>query len=281
MNKNLLGIDFEDWYHPQLVQPYVKSIKHEPKIFQGLEKIIELLRKTDTTATFFMVGELLEHTPTMLDLILDNDHEIAFHTMTHTNLNNLNKEKFLVELDDFAKITNGKSIGFRAPTFSINPNTSWVIDALIEKNYSYDSSIVPVKTQLYGFSNCQKSPFKISSSSLTQNDSNAKLLEFPLAVGTFFTKKIPISGGFYLRVLPLKNSISSIKNYESQNIPATIYVHSWELTPEYIPKFHLPMKENFITFHNIKKTFSRLETILRTFKFCSVEKYMKNNHDNS
>ena len=89
MNKNLLGIDFEDWYHPQFVKPFVNDLKHEPKIFQGLEKILELLRKTETSATFFMVGELLEHMPSMLDSILDNDHEIAFHTQTHSNLNEL------------------------------------------------------------------------------------------------------------------------------------------------------------------------------------------------
>ena len=82
---NLIGIDFEDWYHPQFVQPFVKNLKHEPKMFQGLEKIIDLLRKTDTTATFFIVGELLEQTPEILDQILDNGHEIAFHTMFHSD----------------------------------------------------------------------------------------------------------------------------------------------------------------------------------------------------
>ena len=92
---NLIGIDFEDWYHPQFVQPFVKDLDHEPKMFHGLEKIIELLRKTETFATFFMVGELLEHHPPMLDMILENGHEIAFHTMKHSNLNELTKEKFL------------------------------------------------------------------------------------------------------------------------------------------------------------------------------------------
>jgi peptidoglycan/xylan/chitin deacetylase (PgdA/CDA1 family) len=223
-----------------------------------------------------MVGELLEHNPEMLDLIIGNGHEIGFHTMTHSILNNLSKEKFIQELDSFEKLTNGKSNGFRAPTFSLNYNTSWAIDALVKKNYLYDSSIVPVKTQLYGFSNSQKSPYKISSSSLTKNDPNGKLLEFPLAVGSFLTKKIP-SGGFYLRSLPLKNSLLSIKDYEKQNLPATIYVHSWELTPEFIPAINLPLKENFITFYNIKKTFSKLETILKSFKFGSFANYIKTN----
>tara|TARA_B100000029_G_scaffold318156_1_gene310567 strand:- start:7721 stop:8560 length:840 start_codon:yes stop_codon:yes gene_type:complete len=278
MNLNLLGIDFEEWYHPQLVKPYVKSIKHEPEIIKGIEKIIELLQKNNTSATFFMVGELLEEKPEILDIILENGHEIAFHTMTHSNLNEITKEKFLRELDTFSDITNGKSKGFRAPTFSLNESTSWVIDALLEKNYVYDSSVVPVKTQLYGFSNCELKPYKISSESLTQNDPNGKLLEFPLMIGKFFSKMMPSGGGFYLRFLPLKNSLKSILNYEKNNNPATIYVHSWELTPEYMPKIKLPVKEKFVTFHNIKKTYSRLDQILREFEFTSFEKYLKKNN---
>ena len=274
---NLIGIDFEDWYHPQFVQPFVKNLKHEPKMFQGLEKIIELLRKADTTATFFVVGELLERTPTILDIILDNEHEIAFHTMTHSNLNYLSKEKFLNELDSFEKITGGRSEGFRAPTFSINQNTSWAIDALLKKNYRYDSSIMPVKTSLYGFADCQKSPFKISNSSLTRDDPTGKLIEFPLCIGKFLGKTYPAAGGFYLRFLPLKVSLNAIKNYEEQNIPATIYIHSWELTPEFIPEFELPIKEKFVTFHNIKNTYSRIEKILQDFKFSSFKDYLDNN----
>ena len=276
MSKNLLGIDFEDWYHPQIIQPYVKNLKHESVMFQGLEKIIELLRKTETYATFFMVGELLEHQPSMLDIITENGHEIGFHTMKHSNLNDLSKESFVDELEHFKKLSGGKSNGFRAPTFSINPNTSWVIDALVEKNYLYDSSIMPVKTKLYGFTSCQESPYKISHSSLTQNDPQGKLLEFPLCIGKFFGKSSPMAGGFYLRFLPLKSSLNAIQNYENQQIPATIYVHSWELTPEFFPKIKLPIKEKFITFHNIKNTFSRLEKILSKYKFSSFENFLKN-----
>ena len=43
---NILGIDFEEWYHPQLVQPFIKNLKHEPKIIEGITKILELLRKS-------------------------------------------------------------------------------------------------------------------------------------------------------------------------------------------------------------------------------------------
>ena len=56
---NFLGIDFEDWYHPQLIQKYLKKDDHEPRMFKGIDKIIEMLRKTETTATFFVVGKIL------------------------------------------------------------------------------------------------------------------------------------------------------------------------------------------------------------------------------
>ena len=48
-----------------------------------------------------MVGELLKHKPDILDLIFENGHEIAFHTMKHSNLNELTKENFMEELDKF------------------------------------------------------------------------------------------------------------------------------------------------------------------------------------
>ena len=137
---------------------------------------------------------------------------------------------------------------------------------------------MPVKTDLYGFSDCQKSPFKISNSSLTKDDHTGKLIEFPLCVGKFLRKTYPAAGGFYLRFLPLSVSLNAIKHYEEQNIPATIYIHSWELTPEFIPKIELPFKEKFVTFHNIKNTYSRMEEILQKFSFSSVKDFLDNDN---
>ena len=153
---NLLGIDFEEWYHPELIQPYIKNQKTTPKIIAGIDKILNLLRKNDALATFFVVGELLEHTPELLDKIIDNGHEIGFHTMHHDRLDSPGyKEKFRDEIKKFAELTNHKSHGFRAPTFSLNNNSSWAIDILAENNYMYDSSVVPAKTSLYGLPNAQ------------------------------------------------------------------------------------------------------------------------------
>ena len=36
---NVLGIDFEEWYHPELVKPYVQNEKKELKIVEISIKI--------------------------------------------------------------------------------------------------------------------------------------------------------------------------------------------------------------------------------------------------
>jgi len=271
---NILGIDFEDWFHPELIQRSLTTEKKIPKVIQGIEQILDLLRKNDTLATFFVVGELLEYKPELIDNILSNGHEIGFHTMHHKKLDLMSSTEFSDELSIFAKLTNNRSKGFRAPTFSLNYSSNWAIDILEKHGYTYDSSIVPAKTSMYGFSDAEIKPYKISSDSLEHHDPNGKLFEFPLLVTNFLGKKIPAAGGFYLRTLPMKIIKKAIKNYESKQIPATFYVHSWELTPEFMPKISLPFKDSFITYHNIQKTYKKLDSLLHDFKFTSFQNFM-------
>ena len=245
-------------------------------MFKGLDKIIDMLRKTETFATFFVVGKVLESNPEIFDKIIENGHEIAFHTMNHDRIDNTEfKDGFTDEVREFAKLTNKKSKGFRAPTFSLNQNSSWIIDALVDADYLYDSSVVPAKTDLYGIPNAETKPYKISSNSLEKEDPKGKLIEFPILVTNFLGKKTPAGGGFYLRFLPTKIIMNAIKKYEKQEIPATFYIHSWELTPELMPKISLPFKENFITFHNIDKSYQKMENILEQFEFTSFEKFFQ------
>ena len=272
---NLLGIDFEDWYHPELVQKYVKDKKHEPRMFKGIDKILDMLRNNDTLATFFVVGELLESNPEIFDKIIENDHEIAFHTMYHTRIDSPDfKQSFPKEIAKFSELTNKKSKGFRAPTFSLNETSSWIIDSLSKFDYIYDSSVVPAKTDLYGLPNAQHGPYRISSDLLENDNTDSKLIEFPLLVTKFLGKKIPAAGGFYLRTLPMRVIKNAIGQYEKQGIPASFYIHSWELTPEHMPKIELPFKENFTTYHNINKAYNRMDELLKQFEFTSFSNYI-------
>ena len=72
---------------------------------------------------------------------------------------------------------------------------------------------------------------------------------------------------------------NAIKNYEKQRIPASFYIHSWELTPEYMPKIELPYKENFVTYHNINKAYKRMSELLKEFEFTSFSDYISEGVD--
>ncbi|MEM3062283.1 MAG: polysaccharide deacetylase family protein [Nitrososphaerota archaeon] len=272
---NILGIDFEDWYHPKLIQNHLGDKKKVPIVINGIDKIIDWLRKTDTNATFFVVGELLEFKPEILDKILAGGHEIGFHTMHHTGLDTpFYREKFQEELERFNRLTSGKSKGFRAPTFSLDFSTAWAIDMLESSGYIYDSSIIPVKSYLYGIPNGELAPYRIKSDRLDRDSPDGKIIEFPLLTTTIFGKRIPAAGGFYVRTLPIGWIYNAISKYEKDGIPATMYIHSWELLPELMPKVDLPFKEKFITYHNIKKAFSRMDHLLKEFNFTSFARYI-------
>ena len=274
---NILGIDFEDWFHPELIQKYISKENNEPRVVEGINKIIELLRKNETKATFFVVGELLEFKPELLDIILENEHEIAFHTMDHARIDLPNRrEQFQDEIKQFDKLTGGRSKGFRAPSFSLNSNSSWLIDVLEENNYEYDSSVVPVKTSMYGMPNAERKPYKISRNFLEGDSIGGKIIEFPLLVTKFLGKKIPAGGGFYLSTLPLRVIENAIKSYEKEKIPGVFYIHSWELTPEFMPRINLSKKDNFITYHNINKAYNKMEDLLKKYEFTSFEIFLQN-----
>jgi polysaccharide deacetylase family protein (PEP-CTERM system associated) len=275
---NLLGIDFEDWFHPELIQRHISGLDRTPTVVNGIDKIIEWLRKNETSATFFVVGELLESKPELLDKIISNGHEIAFHTMYHSRVDSINfKEKFTEEIKLFEKMTSKKSKGFRAPSFSLNQSSSWIIDVLSENNYLYDSSVMPAKTRLYGIPNADVKPYRIGSTSLEQDDPGNKIVEFPLLTTKLLGYNFPACGGFYLRVLPLRIIERAIKNNMRKNIPSTFFIHSWELTPEFMRKVNLPFTDNFITYHNIEKALSKMDSILKKFEFTSFEKFMSKN----
>jgi len=272
---NLLGIDFEDWFHPELVQPHIIEKERKPTIVNGIDKILDWLRKNETFATFFIVGELIEAKPELLDKIVNGGHEIAFHTMHHTRIDAPNfKERFIEEIELFDKITSKRSKGFRAPSFSLNYSSSWLIDVLSSHNYQYDSSVMPAKTRLYGIPNADTKPYKITSSTLEHNDSAGTIIEFPMLTTRIMGYTIPACGGFYLRFLPLSIIEKAIKGNNKQGIPATFFIHSWELTPEFMPKINLPFSDSFITYHNLGKALSKMDTLIKKFKFTSFERFI-------
>ena len=111
----------------------------------AFNRAFEFFNKQNIKVTFFVVGDELENSETIKNIILqahNYGHEIENHTYSHPfGLANLSEEKIKEEIvlcnQIIEKITGVAPIGFRSPGYSIN---SKVINIVAELGLKYDSS---------------------------------------------------------------------------------------------------------------------------------------------
>jgi len=270
---NILTVDFEEWYHPQYVKDKCPENK-EDRATQDLHETLSLLEKHGKEATFFIVGEIAQKHPSLVEQIRSGGHEVGFHGFDHEPLLKKDAETLTLEIARFRTLVGDICIGYRAPSFSLNNKTSWALNVLEENGFNYDSSVFPVSTPLYGVRNAPVRPYRPSSEDVGVEDGERTLWEFPLHVYSTPLLRVPMAGGFYLRFFPLRLIKKSIKKANKAGHPAVLFVHTWELNPK-MRKLKLGPYRSFVTYHNLKETASRLDQILLQFEFTSVRDYMK------
>lgn len=272
---NILSVDLEEWYHPEYVKAQAVSSK-EDRLLRTLDETLRLLESKNTEATFFVVGELAEKNPEIIETIRKKGNRIGFHGFNHEPLSKLSAEKLRLEISKFNDLTRQECLGFRAPSFSLSNKTKWAVKVLEEAGYKYDSSVFPSKTPLYGQYDAPMRPYRLSYENVGAEDANAKLWEFSLLVYSLAGIRIPAAGGFYLRLLPLNFISRAIKKANKGGFPAVVFFHNWELDPE-TPRMNLGFYKSFVTYHNLRGTRRKLESLLSKFKFSSIEDYMEQN----
>lgn len=270
--KNILTIDLENWYHPEYVRREGFAGGAD-RVAESLGKTLRLLDECGVRATFFVVGEIVERHPELLEEIGDGGHEVAFHGYHHVPLWELDSKTFRLELDRFTSLTNEKCGGFRAPSFSLSNETRWALKVLEEAGFSYDSSIFPSRTPLYGVWDAPMGPYRPSFEDVTREDETTRLWEFPLLVYSLLGVRVPMAGGFFLRFFPDYLLKRAIRQVNRRGFPAVIYVHNWELDAE-TPRLRLGPYASFVTYHNLGKTGRKLRRILGLFSFTSFRDYL-------
>src|SRR5262249_42662293 len=79
-------------------------------------------------------------------------------------------------------------IGYRAPSYSITPQSLWALDVLLEEGYRYDSSIFPIRHDRYGIPLSARLPYAI------QRDAGT-LIEVPASTARVGPLTVPRAGG--------------------------------------------------------------------------------------
>jgi polysaccharide deacetylase family protein (PEP-CTERM system associated) len=272
---NVLSFDLEHWHTATLLRDVVTD--RTDRIDESVAVVTDLLDEHDVRATFFTVGEVAREYPAVVADLAADGHEIASHGHTHTPLYELDEATFERELalstDAIRDVTGERPIGFRAPNFSVGPRTRWAFDALDAAAFRYDSSLFPVRTPMYGVSGAPIRPYALRQVRPFVGDGDVEevdsFLEFPLAVFNP-SFRLPIAGGFYARMLPVGVLKRGIRSLNRRGIPATLYFHPWEFNPAVVTNGIAPHKR-FVSFHGIERLEGKLDALLDSFVFDSVQ----------
>jgi polysaccharide deacetylase family protein (PEP-CTERM system associated) len=264
---DLLSIDVEDYFH---VEAFARTISrddwpnYESRVRRNTEKILALLEQYRQKATFFILGWVAERDPSLVRAIVAGGHEAACHSYAHQRVFTLTPGEFRADLrrakaaiEDAA----GRPLfGYRAPTFSICKESLWALEILAEEGFLYDSSIFPIRHDLYGMPDAPRFPY---THALREG---ASIVEIPASVVRWFGVNWPVAGGGYLRHLPMRYTCAGMRQIRKYRQPVNVYFHPWEIDPEQ-PRIAAPPKSRFRHYRGLHKTEPRLRQILASGHF--------------
>jgi polysaccharide deacetylase family protein (PEP-CTERM system associated) len=270
---NILTIDVEDWFHTSALEPYIPQEQWDSlrsTLVPNVRAILELLETYHTRATFFILGWVAERYPELVQEIDACGHEIASHGYRHRLIYRLAPDTFREYvwrakhlLEDLV----GKPVlGYRATSFSIVKSTLWALDVIKEAGFSYDSSIYPVRHDIYGIDGFPRFPFVYDNG----------LIEVPPSTLRLGSRNIPFAGGGYFRLYPYWLTRKGIRALNRENSPALVYLHPWELDP-FCPRVkEADRLTRFRQYVHLSKTRPRFERLLQNFTFVSVKEFLEN-----
>lgn len=240
-----LSIDLESFAH---INPHNTDSSAEKKskdngyIKRAVKEILEMLKATENKATFFILGEIYEWHPELIEEIKKSGHEIGYHSHTHRIIKN---SRILAEeikkSEKFIKEYMPK--GFRAPQMFLTKDS---LNVLKENGFEYDSST-------YG-----KEPFNEIIAELPITTLFNAKKEHPQSLSIKNLLKLPLGSGFFFGILGSRTAIENV----------CMFIHPWQIT-----KFPLKHKIKAVLrdprlipyLINRKKSFSRM---LGRNRFC-------------
>ncbi|MHC4075146.1 MAG: DUF3473 domain-containing protein [Planctomycetota bacterium] len=273
---NALSIDIEDEWSIFLRDWLYLDAEPSEAVVRNTEWFIETLDRFGVKATFFLLGEVAVKFPGLVKKIARNGHEIASHGISHKQIFRLSKTQFREEMADSKKlledIVSCPVLGYRAPAFSVMPNTKWALDVLAQVGFKYDSSVFPIDGRRYGWPGFSKDICKIDL------PTGQSIIEVPMSTVTILGKEVAVAGGGYLRHFPYVFTRWSIKRIQKAR-PVIVYMHPYEIdnNPASFQTRHLSFadKVKVITSHKIQlrnrnTVAKKLIKLLSEFKFAPI-----------
>lgn len=263
-------VDVEEYFQVSAFENIVDRNRwdsFESRVAAPTLHLVEMLAHRGDRGTFFILGWIAERYPELVLEIARAGHEIASHGWDHKRVTTLQPDEFRESIRRskalLEDISGQPVLGFRAPSFSIVPGREWALDLLIEEGYTYDSSLFPIRRPGgYGFAGTPCEPHWIDRPA-------GRLAEIPPATLTRFGARIPAAGGAYVRLLPYGLVRTAFREFDAQNVPATFYIHPWELDPEQ-PRLPVGRLTRVRHYGGLHRTIPRMSRLLEEFHFRPV-----------
>jgi len=278
---NALTIDVEDYWSIFFRDWLNMPAEPSDAVVKNTEWFLETLSNYNVKATFFMLGEVAEKFPSLVRRIADCGHEIASHGSSHKQIFKLTEEEFRREIVGCKKrledIVSKVVLGYRAPAFSITPQTKWALDILADVGFEYDSSVFPISGRRYGWPGFSKGICKL------QLASGEEIIEVPISTVNVFGRSLPAAGGGYIRHFPYIVTKLAIRHIQKTR-PAIVYMHPYEIDMalKELTFNHLSLcnkmrsfKFHFLQLRNRKTMVRKIGMLLSEFKFAPLRDVIK------
>jgi len=267
--RHVFSVDLEEYFQVQAFDGVVGRDEWSlipSRVQASTERILDLLDAAGATATFFTLGWIADRHPGLVRQIAERGHEIASHGYGHELLTRMGADEFRQDLRRSRQaLENAVSrpvLGYRAPTFSLVPETAWAFDVLIEEGFEYDSSMFPIRRRGYGFPGANPDVHTLVRPA-------GRLLEIPMTTTVVAGLRLPAAGGGWFRQLPYGLTRSGFRQCEREGRTGMFYIHPWELDPEQ-PRMPVPLLQRVRHYRGLRRMEDRLARLLREFRFTSV-----------
>lgn len=267
-SRTIVTVDVEEWYDVNYTSAdWSRTDTSTSRVRDNTWEILEILARTGSKATFFVLGRIARHYPELVNAIDRQGHEVACHGEEHELLYDLNPSQFRQSLrrsvDRLSSLTGKNIIGFRAPSCSITEKNPWALEILCEQGFLYDSSIFPIENYMYGVRGFPVCPCRLTTGG------GHRLIEIPPSVTELGRLRIPFGGGVYLRILPSVLQRRLISIARARGRPFMLYFHPADIDTKHM-KIRLSPRERF--FHNVGRRNARhkIMNLLKEYRWTTI-----------
>jgi len=269
-----MSVDVEDYFQVQAFAHLVDRSEwdqHPARVERNVENLLAILAEARARGTFFVLGWVANRYPSLVRRIASSGHEIGSHGMSHRMMTELTPEQAREELRTSRRLLediSGTAVeGFRAPSYSINHGTRWVLDELAEAGYAYDSSIFPIRRRRYGYPEGPKVPVRLATE-------RSEIVEFPMTTIGVGPVRLPVLAGSYLRLLPGWISRAVVSDHLRRRQPLMVNVHPWEIDPGQ-PTLGPSRRRMWTHYAGLARTADTLRSVLSMARFASVAQRLR------